>query len=236
VTATIGLILCVTPVIDRYVRAHASLGERLLKIRQRPNALEVAKKSLQNLGKEQEIRRQLSTATNHYLKTLNYKEIPMIIDEQGIQIIDISLLVAKGISSVLCNYYQGRIIDIDLVEPEIPSRLVKQLKKLAIALAIVRKHAKVEDSEMKTLMRIARDTMDQKRLKIIETLYSLGVGRLPGSIAREADLHPQTTTNELVKMKALKMVTESIVGEYMLTEECYNQYQGYSTRLGKGYI
>ncbi len=74
-------------------------------------------------------------------------------------------------------------------------------------------------------MRVARDTMDQKRLKIIETLYSLEVARLSGSIAREADLHPQTTTNELVKMKALKMVTESIVGEYMLTEECYNQYK-----------
>ena len=74
-------------------------------------------------------------------------------------------------------------------------------------------------------MRVARDTMDQKRLKIIETLYSLEVARLSGSIAREADLHPQTTTNELVKMKALKMVTESIVGEYVLTEECYNQYK-----------
>ena len=76
--------------------------------------------------------------------------------------------------------------------------------------------------------------MDQKRLKIIEILYALGVARLSGSIAREANLHPKTTTNELMKMKALKMVTESILGEYMLTEECINQYKVVQLVLVKG--
>ena len=41
-------------------------------------------------------------------------------------------------SSVFASYYQGSIVDMDAVAPEVPTRVSKQLKKLSQLLAKIR--------------------------------------------------------------------------------------------------
>lgn len=217
VKANMGLILCVTPAIDKYLKLQIALGERLLKVRQHPNPDTVTKKAYENLGREEEMRRELSTASTHYLNNLDFTSLPTLTEEQGAQIVEIAKFIARGRTPVFCDYYAGKISNLETPEPEIPTRCVKQLKKLAIGLAIVRQRKTVTVKEMKTLTRVARDTIDQKMEKIIRSMQR--IPRTPDTvdIAKEARLHWQTVKNATEKMIALRMVQLDRNSNYVLT-------------------
>lgn len=208
VRADIGLILCVTPVIDKYTQAHTSLGERLLKIRQHPDPEKTTAKSIQNMGKEPEMRFELQNAVTYYLQTLDTENIPETTPEQINQIASIAQLTALCRSHVYCDYYRGQIVTIEPTESEIPTRLVKQLRKLAIMLAIVRKKKQVTDEEMKSVVRVAYDTGHPERMSIIKVLNEKKESLTSNGVASNADIHPQTCYNVLQQMKMLGLVLE----------------------------
>ena len=59
------------------------------------------------------------------------------------------LLLARYVAKMRAWVYvktdhKGQLIDINIPEPESPTRLVKQLQKLVIGLAIVRGHSTVQ--------------------------------------------------------------------------------------------
>ena len=235
----IGLIVCVTPVIDKYTRAHTSLGERFLKIRQNPDPRATSKRARKNIGKEEQMNNEMAKATANYLKKLKtYAKQPTLTEEQDDIILEISLLVAKGRAPIMCRYYQGQIIDMDLVEPEVPTRLIKQLTKLAICLAIVRKHENVTEKDIDTIKRVARDTMNQKRLKIlmaIDTLQRENEARTPGEeytsinayqISKISKIHHMTVTSECDKMKMLELINiDDLDNTYRLAKDTANSMQ-----------
>ena len=63
VKATLGLIACVTPVIDKYTKAHSALGERFLKLRIRTDVDKASKRAYENAEKARLMRHELSLAT-----------------------------------------------------------------------------------------------------------------------------------------------------------------------------
>ena len=241
VKADIGLILCVTPVIDKYTQAHTSLGERLLKIRQHPDPIKTTAKSIQNMGKEPEMRFELQNAVAFYLNTLDTENIPEIKTEYIYDIAKIARLTALCRSHVYCDYYKGQIVTIEPTEAEIPTRLVKQLRKLAMLLAIIRKKTEVTIDEMKTIIRVAFDTCHQDRIDIIKAIYENKDPLTSGALATRTKLHPQTCYNSLRQMCMLDLVYEKNVENktcYFLSENTYELYsyitKTYSTNSSNG--
>ncbi|MBA7692175.1 hypothetical protein ES703_100733 [subsurface metagenome] len=211
VRASLGLILCVTPIIDKYIKAHTTLGERFLKIRQHPDSLKTTTRSLKNLGKETEMRLELQIATKYYLSSLDFTKIPTITDKQTQQLITIAQFVAWGRSHVFCKYFKGQIVSIEPIEVEVPTRVVKQLTKLALLLAVIRQHDLVELSDMKTIVRVALDTIIPKRWAIIQAFMDKAVFETAGGISAHVGIHPQTVQNEVEIMMSLKMLVHGMV-------------------------
>ena len=208
VKADIGLILCVTPIIDKYTQAHTALGERLLKIRQHPDPIKTTAKSIQNMGKEPEMRFELQNAVAYYLNTLTPENIPEIKQQYIYDIAKIARLTALCRSHVYCDYFKGQIVSIEPTEPEIPTRLVKQLKKLAILLAIIRKKTEVTIEEMRTITRVAFDTCHQERITMIKVIAESKEPLTSNAISTKAELHSQTGYNTLRQMLMIKLIEE----------------------------
>jgi hypothetical protein len=96
-------------------------------------------------------------------------------------------------------------------QPEIPTRVSKQLGKLAQLLAIIRGRDKVELSDLNTIRRVARDSSDPKRQKIIDVFQEVGTQNymnLNDITGRTSGLYYRTVRNELAKMKVLGILEE----------------------------
>ena len=68
----------------------------------------------------------------------------------------------------------GDLITLEAVNEEKPTRVAKQLMKLSTLLAIIRGHSTIKEDEMYTLRRVARDTAEPTRQKILDIFQSYG--------------------------------------------------------------
>jgi len=171
VKSKVGMILGVTPSIDRFTGMLGQLGERFIKIRHVQNRAESRRKSLENAGKEHEMRQELACAVEHYMKNLCLEVLPIVPKEIVTAIGDIAELTALirttvpfGVGDPSSN------MEVE-IEPEYSTRLSKQLLKLAIMLAIVRQKSEMGFEELETIMRVGLDTLPPKRFKILRELF-----------------------------------------------------------------
>ena len=170
-----GLIAGVTPIIDRYYSIEQQLGERFLKVRLRSyNPDKVVRKSLSNIGQEETMRQELSSAIQSLLlKTLVMQSSIEYEDEIQEQLIALASILALFRSGVSRNPFNNTI---DFVpEAEIGTRLVKQLSKIAIGMSILDKHTKVNQDDYQVAKRIALDTLPSKKKAIIDALIMLKI-------------------------------------------------------------
>jgi hypothetical protein len=168
-----GLIACVTPQIDAYGTVQNLLGERFLKIRMRTDRRKSAQKAMENAGKEDEMREELRFATCAILdeakgRIASTKELK-IPDEIETKILELAIFTATARSGVHRDRQHYMTV---LPEPEIGTRLAKQLKKLAQALAIIRGKDSVGDAEFETILRVALDSIPKKRMKILGAFFT----------------------------------------------------------------
>ena len=159
VYAKIGIIAGVTPAIDRYTKAHNILGERFLKVRLHFDTQKTTEAAFKNFGQEVKMREDLSTATAYYLNRVrSTRPYPRVTGQQMKDLIQIAHYIALMRTRIMGRYYGGLLTEPYLTEPEVPTRVVKQLKKLAIGLALVRGHnVEVTDKDMATVKRVAED-------------------------------------------------------------------------------
>jgi hypothetical protein len=241
VEARLGIIAAVTPVIDHYTKAHSLLGERFLKARIKSDQTdESTQKSSDNLGHEMKMRMDLAKATAYYLNLVSKNpKNQQLTREQN----DTLILLAKYVSvmraRVFGRYEHGRLVDLEPSEPEVPTRVVKNLKKVALGLAVVRQHENVTDEDVKTVKRVARDCAIPLRQRLVEnlarpTVTFIGTSNAtPASaISDQTNLPLNTVENELAKMVILNIVQIETVGEendsitlYSLTESFRKLYE-----------
>ncbi|MCJ7767362.1 hypothetical protein MUP79_03100 [Candidatus Bathyarchaeota archaeon] len=171
VKSTVGMVLGVTPSIDRFTGMLGQLGERFIKIRHVQDRDKSRVKSLENAGKETEFRQELACATNHYMTNLCLDVLPLVPPEIVTAIGNIAELTALirttvpfGVGDPSSN------LEVE-IEPEYSTRLSKQLLKVAIMLAVVRQKSAVGFEELETVMRVGLDTLPPKRFKILRELY-----------------------------------------------------------------
>lgn len=208
VEATFGFIAGSTSVIDKYTKMLNQLGERFIKVRMRSDEKKATMRAFENQGKEVQMRKELSTVVGDFLSDIKIRYIEPT-KEQTQKIISLARYIALLRTYVHGKYTkQGVIIDYDVPEPEMPTRIAKQLKKLAILLANLRGHVKIEDSEIQTLYRVARDTVGLKRRIIIDEMVKAGDVGIASDITNKTVLHLNSVKNKLEEMRALSVVEE----------------------------
>ena len=225
IEAVIGLLVGVTPVIDKYTRMQSALGERFLKIRNNPDRWNAAQRALNNEGNETQMREELRYATKTYLESLDFSKIPTITEEQSQDILRMAMYVAFMRANVWETYENGRVIDMELMGSEVPTRLAKQFKHLGKLLAVVRRHASIEEQDMTTLGRIARDTAETKKQAIMDHFVSYGGKNLDGCFdpvdiaGHVKGLFRTNTRNHMNVLQALDCMYSTDSGLFGLTDD-----------------
>jgi hypothetical protein len=166
--STFGLIAAVTPVIDQYRNIHTSLGERFLTTRIfHSDRLKVITKSRQNTDHKEEQRGELATVVKHAISF--YKELGELqgipeIEEYDLQKIDyLSELIALCRCPVKRDHQHKVVSD---PEPEYGTRIANQLTRLSQMMKLF------EGYEFSKIARVARDSVNQPRIRVLRVLYN----------------------------------------------------------------
>jgi hypothetical protein len=213
-----GLIAAVTPAIDRYSKIGQQLGERFLKLRltSEDSAKDRIKQSFKNSGHEVQMGQELMSVIEAALVTCDIEnENEIQVGEDVLDaIINLADVLAVLRSDVDRDGYTREIRYVP--EPEIGTRLVKQLTKLARGIAAIRGKNSVGKDEFQIIRRIARDTLPSKRRVLIHTLYKLyHEGDLATQdIANEMEMPTETTKYALEDLRLLKIVTRYGTGRH----------------------
>ena len=166
-----GFVAGVTPIIDKHWKVMQQLGERFLKVRWNEKADKTTEKSMQNEGKEIEMRKDLMANSNAFIEALDFTKIPTFDEEKyGKDIMNLAKFVAKARTPLSIRANKDDFYHDYIPMSEVPTRLVKQLKKMAKCLAFVRNKEQVTDEEMNIMIRIAKDTTPPDRMAILEVI------------------------------------------------------------------
>lgn len=148
------------------------MGERFLKIRMVTNQDEATKRAFEKMGQEEEMRKEIRYATLALLDSVKAKketkvEIPKEISDK---LLDLAVFTATARTGI--HRDRQRFVTV-LPEPEVGTRLAKQLKKLILILTLLRGKIKATEAEYTTILRVALDSMPKKRLRALAALNQL---------------------------------------------------------------
>ncbi len=208
-----GLIAGVTPIIDKHWKVMQQLGERFLKVRWRENPDVVTKRARENEGYEKVMRKELEENSDNFISKLNFDRIPTFDDDEfGDFVSKIAKFIAHARTPISFNESADDFYFEFIPTPEMPTRLVKQLKKSAKCLALIRGKSEVDNEEIQTLLRVAKDTIPQDRLAILEIISNFQHESLLGCSRRKiyASLKiPETSIRRiLAQLIALDLILE----------------------------
>jgi hypothetical protein len=200
---------------------YVQLGERFLKIRHNPDKEKATAKAMMNLGKEDEMREELSFVVERFLTTLKDVKVEPVSSEFSSEIQHLAQATAILRTPVSINFWKFEVNCALTPSVEFPTRLSKQLLKLAYELAVVRRSPCITNAEMETVRRIARDTVYPNRLKIVKTMIKTvehEAEYTTREIADKTDIPLSTCWRELKELEYLGVV------KYEKVEEVYNNY------------
>lgn len=203
VKASIGLIAASTPIIDIYGKLNAMLGERFLKVRHNADGKKTATRAARNLGKEILIRRELNNAVRAFIASLQFYDYKT--DEVEPYIVKLAMATATLRTPVMMKFWRYEISECCTPNIEYPTRLTKQFLKLAKLLANIRSHTRIDESDLATVQRVARDTCVPNRLKIIKELLD-GEPQKTRKIAEKTEIPLATAWRELKELEYLKVL------------------------------
>jgi len=206
-----GLITGVTPVIDMHQNLAVMLGERFLKLRHEIDRVKATIKAMKNQGKEKEMRKELSTKTSQFFKSLNVepKEVPSEIEDALVYLANfVAQMRQPVVTSAIWKLGADMGGDFETT-PEYATRLVKQLKKLLMMLAIVRDKPKVDWEDYWTVMRVAFDTCPQNRLAVVLYLFENGAKEI-AEIQKDLNWTYHKTERRLAELWSMWDVLEPV--------------------------
>ena len=167
VKARITIIAGATSVIDHVESRENLLGSRFVKIRTHAGDIrKTSEKARRMLGRETEVRQEVGMITRAYLDSVKVAEVPT--DERTNELLtELAEFVARMRTGIARDWY-GRIEY--LPEPEGIPRLYKQFLTLAWCLCAILERSQVDNDVLRLIARVGRDTIDSKRLKVLESL------------------------------------------------------------------
>lgn len=183
----------VTPVI--FAETDSSMGERFLTFHIQKgvgfDVREAAMAAMNNSGQESPMREELSIAARSYLDwDLSPESVPPILNENyKSQLYSLAMIVAMLRGSVRRDFKEERI----LFRPqhEVPTRLVKQFKRLTEALAMLEDTIEINSRVYGIVARVATDTCIGFNLEVTQLIA--GTESLSALQVAESSKLPLTT-------------------------------------------
>ncbi len=211
----LGFIAGVTTVLDAHYSIYQVLGERFIQFRTvAPNPVKAALKSMQNRGKEREIREETSNTMARYFKYLQLPAIEdiKISDELSNKIARLATYTVRARSGTIRNAFGGREIEY-VPEPEGPARLAKQLITLACALQIISKTNEITEEDYALLYKVAQDCIQKHRNSVLKFLYSVKMYKKTSEVAVDIGYPTNTTRMLLEDMQSLSLIEKLSGGQ-----------------------
>lgn len=204
----LGFISGVTPIIDTHYSIYTVLGERFIQYRiKQSDPIILAKKSMQNTGKEKEMREELSTVIAQFIKNIQIPSIDNIeiSDEIKDKLAYLSTFCVTGRSGVIREGYHYREI-IYTPEPEAPARLSKQLLTLSYGLAVVSGLKQVSMEDYSLIYKVGMDTLPKVRQDLLDFLSEHRDALTTSDISTEINYPTNTARRYLEDLHALKLI------------------------------
>ena len=217
IPASIGLVAAVTPSVDQYSKMYVQLGERFLKIRHSPDGEKATAKAMSNLGKEEEMRLDLSSVVDRFLRLLPRNKIENASEQQLRYIQKLAHATAILRTPVSINFWRYEVNSALTPNVEYPTRLSKQLLKLTYALAMVRGKTVVDSYDLKTVQRVARDTTYPNRIRILKAMKDKNESYSTRQVADLSDIPLSSCWRELKELEYLNVVKYEKYEEYANT-------------------
>lgn len=188
--SSFGLLAGVTNVIDLPRRiAEQELGDRYLKVRfHDENDAALERRAYENAGQEETMRKEIASAVHGFFASHKATRLPRPAYDA---IASMAQFTAKMRTPVRRDNLHKIV---SLPQSERPTRLMKQLASLIVCLAIVRGHEKVEQADIDTAWRVARDTVPPLRLRIYDAVRGLDKP-VTAAVLSEKTRIPVTTVN-----------------------------------------
>jgi hypothetical protein len=220
-----GFMAGVTPAVDKKQPIQQALGERFIKYRPvSANSMEVTKRAMENSGNEKQMREDIRNAFTDYIENVELpSEIPVAPQEYKDAVMYLAVFCAKARGVVLREGGGNREV-IDIPEPEHPTRLVKQLLNLLIALSVISDG--FTDDDYRIIYKIGMDSLTAIRRRIIDHLFNTGSPQTLAEIAKAVGYPQNTTRRQLEDIECLKLVSSdsSLVSTaYELTPDTRDQ-------------
>ena len=201
-----GLIAAVTPAVDKFRTLNSALGERFLTVRVRPDAAKSIMKAQFNCGREVEMREDLThimkLTTDFYRDEGQRNGLPVICPDNLKKIAALGELVAKLRSDVDRDKFRHVVTQ---PQPEIGTRLVKQLTRLSGLLSLYGAY------NYTTLTRVGKDCVPPLRLQVLEELYKK-VSETPYGLAKCVECSYGTVKEICEDMWMLKILQKTTKG------------------------
>lgn len=172
-----GLIAAVTPDLDRFRSVHQLLGERFLRVDLRTDAQATIVRASELEGREGEMRAELQDAMSRFLnQAIEWVDPDILVEQRFLEQLQALAHVAATLRSEVARD-RRRIV---IYEPvaEVGTRLVKQLQKLAKALANWRERLVVTAEDYVAVRRVALDCVRSQRRKVVGALQDAAESQL----------------------------------------------------------
>ena len=209
----LGLLGAVTPAYDEVAELNSILGERFILYRpERINIEEEARRAANRKTTDwrKKVAKVAKTCVDESIKWLPKVKIPKKANER---LLALAQFTAEGRTAVPRDGYTKVLKS--LPQPEGPSRLVQQFKKLLHGLCAVQGRSTPREKELAIIAKVARDTMPNLRLTVIAALYR--GGGMVSALVEATNLPNSTLTYQLEDLRVLK-VAKLVGGSWELVE------------------
>lgn len=204
-----GFIAGVTPIIDTHYSIYQVLGERFIQCRlTESDAVIMAKRAMQNVGQEKQMREEISTALSQFIWTIDIPKFTEIKIPEKIadQLAYLAAFCVRARSGVVRGRGQSGGISY-IPEPEAPARLAKQLLTLACGLAILYNSRELSARDYSIIHRVGMDTLPKMRLEILRLMRKQAKPLTTTELAEKTDYPANTVRRHLEDLQVLKVIT-----------------------------
>lgn len=197
-----------TMAVERFDAIDGELGERFVKFRVRSNeSANKTRQAIRNMGRDDGMRTAIERDICQFLDALPPMQQTLEIPEAFVE----SLTIIADFTAIARSHVpRDRQHNLRYIpRPEVGTRLGKELAKLFLALAIVRGKPAPNCEELRTVARVAEDSLPPNRLALLRALRSATAGLRISELAGLTGL-PRTTVAQVAQdLKVLQLADET---------------------------
>ena len=205
-----SILFASTNAIEQFSGFNSTLGTRLMFFRPKGDPIKASLKSIENMGKETEMRQELHEATmafiDHQHQRLQREELPELPNAMEADILNLCAFLAKVRAHVSRDWQKN--IDA-LPEAEYPTRLFKAICSMARVHAFIHQR-EANDDDRDFAYRIIKDNIPLAKVKVLERMKE--TLRSTTMVAQFTGMSTTYTRRTLEDLHALGLI-EKVAGE-----------------------